>query len=229
MTFANAHILCRLGGSFGVADTSKMDFWSVGLRFAIVGADVPYSSTNLLTFANAVKAAAVTMHTSNLFGAGDACWLQDVTAARVGTDGHYQPDTQETIHATPPPNSLGGGSTTKPWNTALVISLRTDRPRGYASNGRVYYPALGVPGFTLGTGRISDAAVGSRMDVAKVFLDECNTAAAAYATNMRLAVMSQKGAGLTALVTAIRADGRLDSIERRENKIPVTYMTRALS
>jgi len=54
-------------------------------------------------------------------------------------------------------------------------------------------------------------------------LNALNTAAAIYSPPMRCAVMSQVGTGRTSVVTGIRIDNRLDSIERREDRIASTY------
>jgi hypothetical protein len=66
------------------------------------------------------------------------------------------------------------------------------------------------------------------MDAAKVMIDEINDAAQVYATNMRVVVASKTG-GIQAVVTSIRSDERIDSIERRENAAPAVWMTRDIS
>lgn len=226
MAFTNAHIYLRAGGHFGTS-SSEQDEWSTGARFAIVGADVPYSESALQTFVDAAWTAFSALHSHTGTVAGNACFLDWTTAARVGMDGKYDPDTQDTKRHDG--TALVGTATTfLPWNTAHVISLRTARPRGYASNGRMYYPATSIA-ITNTTGRITPSAVSGRVNQFKTLFDSLNVAAAVYATNMRLAVMSAVGAGQTALVNTIRADDRLDSIERREAELPSTWTTATLA
>lgn len=215
MPYSNAHIYLRVMGHFG-ASASPVDYWSAGLRFAIVGADVPTSPGALQTFVDSCTTAFKTYHAVTSVGASTECFLTQLSAARVGPDGKYSPSTQLTVVNTFTPLP-GGGTPMLPWSTAHVISLRTSIPRGYCSNGRFYYPAIAI-GLSPGTGRMAPSVRNSINTAFKTCLDACNTAAAAYSTNMKCAVMSKVGPGLTALVTAIRADTRMDSVERRENK-----------
>lgn len=221
MTFTNRHVYLRANGAFGAA--TGVEKWSVGLRFAIVGADVEWNESGLLTFANACHSALVTFHTASQVNAGSACYFVNCSAACIGVDGKYDPDGQETVFSTGSPQ-VGTGSTALPWSAAVVISLRTSRPRGYASNGRVYWPATAAA-IVGTTGRVNSGNVSGRVTAFRTAVNAMNTAAAVYSTNMRLAVMSSVGAGRTALVNEIRADERLDNVERRENSAPAVWST----
>lgn len=228
MPFANAHILLRLNGHFGASSVSVRDHWSVGLRFGILGADVPYSQANLLTFVTAAANATRAFHVHTQACVGTSVWLTHATGARIGTDHRYDPDTQNTQRFDLVSPGFGGsGPSMLPWNSALVISLRTDNPRGYASNGRIYYPmTAGV--LEANTGIVDQATQTNRMAQAKTWIESLNTAAQAYATNMRLAVMSERAAK-TAIVHSIRSDSRVDSIERRENDTDSVWTVAAIS
>jgi hypothetical protein len=221
VAYANDHLLLRVEGHFGSTSTDRIDKWSVGLRFAIVGADVPYDKPKLQTFVDAAFGALQTFHASPNTDAGSLCFFDSTQGAIIGTDGKYNPLTQETVRKDGPTGG-GAGTITQPWNTAGVLSLRTSRPRGYASNGRVYWPWCAAA-VQPGTGRVVQTEVQDRLDVFKTAVNALNVAAAAYQVNTKLAVMSKVGSGLTALVTSVRADGRLDSIERRENGQAAVY------
>lgn len=214
MAHPNAHILLKAHGSFGGNYASNQEKWTAGLRLGVIGADVMYDAAALQTFANAARAAFSTFHNSTDAYAGTQTYFHECTAARIGPNGRYLPLQQETIHTGGTPIA-GLGSPTQPWNTACVISLRTSNFRGYASNGRFYYPMI-VGGIDPSSGRILSAVSDNRIAAAKTLFDAINTAGQAYAENMRIIVSSATGS-TAAKVTAIRSDERLDSIERREN------------
>lgn len=222
MAFPHRHVYLRTGGAIG-ASASAAEKWSVGFRFAIVGADVPYSASNLLQFAISCHTAIATFHAASLAYVGAKVHLVKTTAATVGLDGKYDPLTQET-QVYEPTATPGNGVGNLPWSAACVTSLRTSRPRGYASNGRVYYPCLNM-GIDPATGRLTASQITSRLGLFKTLVNAMNTHAETYATNMRLAVISSVGAGQVALVNAIRIDDRLDNIERRENSAAPTWQT----
>lgn len=227
MAYPQPHVLLRAGGHFG-ASGNAVDQWSVGLRFGIVGSPVAYNPGGLEDFAVAAATAFGTFHSASSVNAGSACYLSWTTAARVGTDGKYLPETQETARYDFPTPAPGGGATGLPWNTSQVVSLRTGRPRGYASNGRMYYPAT-AQNVNSTTGLVASGTTTARVAAAKALFDSLNSAANNYDTFMRLCVMSAVGSGLAAYVSHIRSDGRLDSIERRESAIPLTWYSADLA
>lgn len=222
MAYPSAHILVKAIGHFGTSGVAN-DNWSTGLRIGIPGADVPYNQAGLQTFVQAAFAAFQSFHADPLSLVGTACWLDYTSAARIGTDGHYDPLSQKTVVSTTA-STAGSGSVVLPWNTAHVISLRTANVRGYASNGRCYYPYLaGSPTGT--TGRLTTTQVNNRVQNFKTLINSLNTAANTYAAGAAVRVFSNNGAGYGATVTSLRADDRLDSIERRENKTPSVWQT----
>lgn len=226
MPFTAAHLYVRVNGGFGPSVASPVDKWSVGLRIAKSAGDVQMASPALLTFANAVHAATITLHASPAVLAGTTCFFTHVTAARVGTEGKYDPAGQVTTVSTGSPQA-GSGTLTMPWSACLSIGLRTAQPRGYASNGRLYYP-MTAGALASGTGRATATVVTNRLAAFKTWLNAINTAANTYDAGAAVSVMSSVGAGATERVLSIRSDERVDNIERRENDLAVTYQTTTL-
>lgn len=225
MVYNSTHVLLRFQGHFG-GSSSVLDKWSAGVRLGIPGSGVVYDAAKLQTLVNSAATAANAFHAAALVAAGTTCFFDQVTGAQIGTTGRYTPDTQETIFSPYAPVA-GAGTSVLPWNSASVISLRTGRPRGRCSNGRVYWPCLSMA-IATATGRVSSANVTSRVSAAKTFLNALNTAGNLYQSGMRLVVASNVGLGDMAYVTSIRSDDRIDSIERRENDQPPVYNTQAL-
>lgn len=226
MVYQHEHILLRFNGHFGT-NVSAVDKWSCGLRFGFAIKGTDYDAGKLQTFVNTAKVAAGVMHATNAMTIGASCFLDTVTGAQIGVLGKYEPAAQMTVIS--PSTPVGGvGQDTHPWNTALVISLRTQFPRGTSSNGRVYWPATGAA-VQAQTGRLSAGAVATRLAAVKTFLDALNTAAGTYDPGMKLIVASNVGGGNTGVVSVIRSDTRLDSIERRENDQLPEWSTASLA
>ena len=217
MNYTTPFLYFRAGGHFGDSN-QQLDHWSIGLKFASPPVPVPYDPAELATFVDTTLVALQAFHANVGSYVGNQVFLDWASGARVGTDGKYDPLDQETYVTEISP--LAGGQTQiHPWNTALVISLRTARPRGLASNGRCYYPALGL-GVAASSGRAAGANVQARLDLFRTFINAANAAASDYAIGTRLCVMSGIRTGATEVVTSIRSDTRFDSIERRENDLP---------
>lgn len=226
MAHPNAHLYCRLVGSFGSDPGSNQEKWSAGFRAGVIGADVPFDATKLQTLANSLFAAGKAFHGNVDSLTSPFCWLHNVTVARVGTDGKYLPGVQDTTFSEGLPG-LGIGNASLPWNTSGVFSLRTGNPRGYASNGRLYYPLL-VGGAALTNGRLTDTQVTARLSRAKTMFDAFNAALATYQVNTCVVVSSATGS-IASRVLQIRSDQRLDSIERRENAGQTVWFTSTLA
>lgn len=226
MAFTHRHLYVRLNGGIGGTSGSPVDKWSTGFRVAIPGQDIQLATPALQTFANAVHAAAITLHGQALTLAGSNCNFLYVTAARVGVDGKYDPTGQLTVVSTGAPQA-GSGTPGLPWGSCLSVGFRTAAPRGYASNGRFYYPMLAGTIVT-GTGRVTNTTVMNRLTNIKAFLNSVNTAANVYDPGACVCVMSKVGAGTTQRVISLRGDERVDNIERRENDQASNYQTLAL-
>jgi hypothetical protein len=226
MAHPNTHLYCKVTGSFGGNNLSNAEKWSAGFRIGVIGADINYSVAGLQTLANSLHTAVYAFHSVAASLAGTANWFHNVSVARVGPDGKYNPLGQETTWSVGT-QVVGTGQMNQPWNTAGNISLRTDNPRGYASNGRFYYPQL-VGGLDVNSGRIVPSLQATRIAAIKTMFDAFNTAAAVYAVNARVIVSSATG-GVAAVVKQVRIDDRLDSIERRENSQPSVWHTTTLA
>lgn len=226
MVYPHEHILIRFHGHFGTS-TSFVDEWSAGVRMGFPNLAPIFDTGKLQTLVNAADAAARVFHANANALVGTNCYFDYASGAQIGVSGRYTPSSQQTILSTSTPTA-GTGTPTQPYNAALVTSLRTAIPRGRGSNGRVYWPCL-APAISATTGRMLDGNVAGRLAPFKTFLDALNTAANAYSAGMKVVVASNVGGGLITPVTSIRADGRLDSIERRENATPSTWSTATLA
>lgn len=227
MVYAHEHVLLRFNGHFGLNASTMTDKWSCGLRLGIPGSSPTYDAGKLAALAEAAKTAATTFHQAANTSAGTSTFFDQVAAAQIGVTGRYSPLTQVTQFSTVA-GVAGIGTPTLPWNSALVFSLRTAIPRGRASNGRVYWPCLSM-GITATTGRVSATNVQNRVNNFKTMLDSINTAANTYFPGLRVIVASQVGTGAAAVVTQVRSDDRVDSIERRENDQASVWGTATLS
>lgn len=228
MPYTGSHVLLRANGHFG-ASAVPADHWSSGLRIArIDGGDLTVTDEGLVTLLETVSGAYSTFHQNSATFAGADCYLASLSAANVGVDGKYVNPGSETLFRPFAPILSGMGTTIHPWSTALVCSLRTSAARGYASNGRAYWPCLTIP-LSGTTGRAGSSSVGNAVANWKTLLDAINDAAGDLGPGGRVSVMSTVGAGKTLPVTAIRMDTRLDQQERRENSQPSEWATATLA
>jgi len=227
MVYPHEHLSLRFLGHWGTGSSTITDRWSTGIRFGFNEKAPIYDAGKLLTFVEAAMTAAKVFHAANANMTSSECWLDGVNGTRVGVDGKVQPPAQLTQRSVGTPIA-GLNPTVHPWNTALVISLRTAHPRGRASNGRVYWPAPNGA-IQQATGRLAPAAVLTRVNNFKIFIDALNSAANTYDAGSKAIVASNVGAGLIQQVTAIRSDERLDSIERRENQQASVWSTAAVA
>jgi hypothetical protein len=235
MGYEREHLLLKAVGHFG-SSSSPLDQWSTGLRLAVVGGTPP-ATGGLVSFLENISVPFQTFHQDSTTAASTVCFLDELTVAHIGLDGKYASEFTETVRRPYGSPVQGTGTATHPWNTAHVISLRTLKKRGLASNGRMYYPALGML-LTGATGRLGSSAVLNRVDAAKTLFDAVNVAAQSASSGLRIHVLSKGsknpatggfGTGWSALVTSIRCDARLDSIERRENQQPPTWTSANLA
>jgi hypothetical protein len=216
----------RAHGHFGGGSTDIQDRWSAGFRIArALGGEFP--DVDYLPFLASLQTPFTVFHGSSSVNVGSNCYLTQLSAARVGPDGKYNPATEVTNYHVMAPIAVGNGTPTQEWSNAFVFSLRTARPRGVASNGRVYWPLL-APTVVAGTGRLDSADVTAKIGAFKTLLNAINAAADTLQGGARVCVMSQVGSGATEYVTAVRADGRLDRQERRENQLASNYVVSSI-
>lgn len=223
MTFENTHLLVKAIGHFGTVAVSN-DTWSSGLRIANPTPAESPPNVDYTSFLADLAPLYQSFHQNASTAAGSSCYIDELTLARIGPDGKYNPPEFVTNRHTYTVKPVGVGTPTGPWSQSFVYSLRTAIPRGYASNGRVYWPCL-VPALDATTGRMNTATVAARLTPFKTLLDSINALTGAIQPGLAVCVMSRVGSGQTAYVTHVRADGRMDSQERRENDQVSVYQT----
>lgn len=134
------------------------------------------------------------------------------------TAGEYGPDGEAVEYFLPTPVT-GSASNGYP-QIACVLSLRTARARGYASNGRMYIPSARAP--APADGLITQAQAESIRDSGAAFIANVETSGVGVP-----AVMSTVGAGRTEAITAVRVGRVMDTQRRRRNQLPELYTTEA--
>nr|CRY96451.1 hypothetical protein [uncultured prokaryote] len=107
-------------------------------------------------------------------------------------------------------NRTIGQNASMPAQIAVVISLRTARPRGRASNGRMYVPAL--PSLVANTGKFSAA---DATDIAVA--GSTMIGAIGEALDTECVVASAVGTGLLETITGVRV-GRVPDTQRRRRE-----------
>lgn len=228
MPYSREHVLVRINGIFG-STTNVRDRWSIGLRMASLSAVAP--ETDFTAFLTAFHSDVAAFHAHADVGAGSTCYYTFLTAAKIGVDGKYSPKTQLTSRYDAPSAIAGSGTCDSPFSQAQVCSLRTALPRGYASNGRLYYPMTHINGLIdPATGRIAPGVVAPLLARWKILIEAANTKFnAVLGVPLKVSVMSQVGSGTTAVVNSLRMDGRLDAQERRENDQPAVWSTTTIA
>lgn len=226
MPYAEPYVYLRALGTFGTVATIREE-WGVGFKFRH-----PEGSPSLASLVSFLETASVPISNfhAGAIQAGSACYLREITAAYVGTDGKYvgggAQQTTRRPYTTP---VQGTGSTQHPFSQAVVISLRTAVTRGPGSNGRVYWPCTAIP-VAGDSGLMSSTTQGFIADEAKVLIDNLNAAkVSAMPGTGLLSVMSKVGTGIAATVTSIRVGGRFDAQESRERKLSEAYVSRPIS
>lgn len=191
-----------LGDAYG-----QQEEWQTGIR---ISGQVTPTPANL----ESLDAAFFTLISSSAIALPNGFRYIGVKWAPIGLDGKYPTAAESlTFLRTTPFASTGQGGYPQ---IALVLSLRTARPRGYASNGRMYVPSALRPEAT--TGRITDAQAGAAAQAAAAFIGSVN--AIGMGT---VQVMSAVGGGISANVTEVRVGRVMDTQRRRRNGIPEEY------
>lgn len=116
---------------------------------------------------------------------------------------------------------VGSGAVSMPFQSSMVISLRSLAPGG-RGRGRLYWPALaGI--LDTSTVRIVGTTVDNALTGAKTFLTAVQGALdASVDETVGLAVWSRTG-GSSSLVTKLIVGDVVDSQRRRRDAIPETY------
>lgn len=110
-----------------------------------------------------------------------------------------------------------------PFQTSLVLSLRTGDPGG-SGRGRMYWPATGAV-VSAATLRLASTVVGDAITGAKTYLKGIEAAIHANVDeSVGLAVWSRTK-GSAALVNKIQAGDILDTQRRRRDSVPESYQS----
>lgn len=225
MVFSSNFVYLRAIGTLG-NNGEGVEQWSAGMKIPMPTAP---SASSLSAFLETVSVAYSAFHTDSGNGFGSTCFLKQLTAAYVGTDGKYvgggAQSTTVYNYGTP---QAGTGTGVLPFSTAVVLSLRTANSRGPASNGRVYWPKLAVPiSPTLGTWAIGEGT--AMAGKAANLINQINAACTSILGGGGfVSVMSQVGPR-HAIVTSVRVGHKPDRQERREKKIAEAYGTAAVA
>lgn len=124
----------------------------------------------------------------------------------------------EAIEWLRPTAFTGPGSAAGYPQIAMVLSLRTARSRGYASNGRMYWPSATL--IDPATGRIPASNAGTVATAGAALIANINNAGIGT-----VAVMSAVGSGRTEVVTSVRVGRVMDTQRRRRNGLVEEYTT----
>lgn len=214
-TFAENHLQFRIHGHFGTAPTDQIEHWSVGFRVRI-GAAAP-AEDKKQAFLLAMKPRVQSFHENATVHPGTHVYVSKLTAAYIGTDGHYvggdsQPTTEEFFS----PAIAGSGTTGAPYSHARAFTLRTDIDRGRGAYGRFYYPTSDLVD---STGRWSSSAVLSAANAGASFVNDINVAARAqWATNASVCVFSTYGTAV-GVVLNVGVGRAPDTQRRRDNRL----------
>lgn len=152
-----------------------------------------------------------------------------VKIAHLGTDGKLLDDL--VVYAYPGTALAGGVSTNHmPTQCSLVASLRSDRPRGLASKGRMYLPGIAIG--MQNNGKILSTA----RDTIATNLQTCFNTIRGHMDIQDTPILAAKGTGafpnLTAqndFIESIKVGDVIDTQRRRRNGLTEAYVTKVLT
>lgn len=219
MAFSTNSLRITVGGSLFDVET-----WSIGFR---ARSTTPESNASLIA---GIAGMAEDIHTD--FSAGFAIaglhansqatcdWAK---VAALDTDGRYADGSDADYFALPAgTGDAGGGSADAP-QLCTVVSFQTVAHRGHASRGRVFLPGCAQSTLTT-SGEMSTGAVADIRDEMVDRLDHINgILSTAFSANMRLAVMSPLGAGVSHSITDVRVGRVVDTQRRRRRQLDEAY------
>lgn len=160
------------------------EVWSVNPVFSI-GGDFgsPVSQTEVQQMADAIKAVTIPADLKTIINS--ACTFESFRVEARNLDGTLEVQADSAFAAPVP----GTGSSNHPFQTSLVVSLRSDVP-GASGRGRIYWPAIGLT-IVPTTLRIGSAAVSETLNATKTYLSGLETAMETVKTGMTLCVWSR--------------------------------------
>lgn len=186
---------------------SGAEEWQVGLRLA-----QPFTVPTTAQL-QALDAAFATLVGANVAFPTGRRYL-GLKVAPQDVNGRY-PDGVDAVEYLRPVPVNGAGGTSYP-QIALVLSLRTARSRGYASNGRMYLPSAHP--IVAGDGLISAANASNSAAGGAAFIGAVNDVGLGVAS-----VMSTVGTGRVEAITGVRVGRVMDTQRRRRNQLPESY------
>jgi hypothetical protein len=219
VSYAQQHLLLRVLGSFGQNADTQSEIWSCGMR--ITTGPGTLAEVDKLTFLEAVAPALDAFHQSANNGAHNSSWVQEYTAAYIGTDGKYLGGlSQETTRVFSPTRPGGFQNVQMPWEVARAYTLRTGSSRGRGHVGRFYWPNA-QPIQT--DGLWPNSVVNSAALTARTLLNAINTAASGIWTGFgQIVVASPLGAPFQ-LVNRVEVGNVPDTQRRRNAGLLETY------
>jgi len=114
----------------------------------------------------------------------------------------------------------GTGTTSHPYQTSMVTSLRTSHPGGQG-RGRLYWPATGVT-LASATLRVDSTTTGQALTAVRQYLVSITAAVAASAGPVVLCVWSRTGTAMHT-VNTVRMGDVLDTQRRRRDSLNEAY------
>lgn len=217
--YASNSVRITFGGSL-----FDVESWSVGFR---ARSTTPESNSSLIAgiagMSGDIASAIGSIWTASSLKGNSQATLDFVKVAALDVDGHYADGSDADLTALPTgTGGAGGGSAFAP-QLSTVATLLTDAHRGHASKGRIYLPATDESTLT-GTGELSSAyAIEVRSSVVD-FINAINGVLSdAFSANMKIAVMSPLGAGLSRTVTQVKAGRVIDTQRRRRRQLDEAY------
>lgn len=211
MVLYEPHYLLQFGGSIG---TANEEIWSCGIRLWSTNFD-GFDETGW--FDGVGKTAPSDWMIRPGSKIGGHCKLRFVKFNFINSAGHYDDpgNTREWIY--PTPVAGGGGPSNLPWQSAVVLSWRTnDVSRGRASKGRIFSPAPSTT-VTGTTGLFPTADALAMATSAALFL---NTLDAGFGSGdtIRPEIMSSVD-GSHHQIDSVIVDTRMDVQRRRANAV----------
>lgn len=233
MAFNQEHMLFQWSGHFVTSGNEVMDEFVGGLRFTGPGLAAADNDDVLEAMAETFM---------NFWGGTSANGVPDGALVdsfkwnRIGLDGRYV-DSGNTRWYTPNVGRRGPVSTRYPTQVACCTTWTTDFARGRASKGRTFWPS-GFPVNTDSRFRVSTAATQAMANWGINLIRALNTttetstpvplppsggSVSPVASNLVASVMSDVGAGRTAIINGCRVGDRLDIQRRRGNRVAEVY------
>lgn len=187
--------------------------WSINPCFHVISAaEITYSQ--LLTMGTAINAITIPAGVR-------ALWSNSTNYTGVQLEARSSSGVLEALADVPMVGNVpGNGSGALPFQSAAVLSLRTNRPGG-SGRGRLYLPATGLA-LNSSTLRIDTTVRDTAVTGAKTWLSGIQTAIEAVVPNTPLAVWSRSTLGKFS-VTKILMGDIVDVQRRRRDSVAESY------